>query len=166
MFYGLRLMRVDGKGMISMKYISAPILICLGFCMATQALGSEDELSLYNPFGEATAYIAEDLTIYLWSGTPVAYLSEDKKGGFHIYGFNGKHLGWFANGAVWNHKGNAVGAVAEIYKRPLATRPFKGFKKFKPYKAIKENAPFRPEFTDEWSKMSFKYFLMMGASDG
>jgi hypothetical protein len=159
-------MHVDGKGMISMKQLSAPILICLVFCMATQALGSEDDLSLYNSFGEATAYIAEDLTIYFWSGKPVAYLSEDKKGGFHVYGFNGKHLGWFANGAVWDHKGKAVGAVAEIFKIPLAFTPFKGFRELKPYKAIKENAPFRPEFTDEWSKLSFKLFLVRGASDG
>ncbi len=35
------------------------------------------------------------LTIYLWGGKPVAYLSAESDDGFHVYGFNGKHLGWF-----------------------------------------------------------------------
>ena len=52
-----------------------------------------DEISLFNSEGKPVAYIAEELTIYLWSGKPVAYLDEDSSGGFHVYGFNGKHLG-------------------------------------------------------------------------
>lgn len=46
---------------------------------------------------EAVAYIDADdeLTIYLWGGKPVAYLERDTGNEFHVYGFSGKHLGWF-----------------------------------------------------------------------
>jgi len=134
-------------------------------CTTTAALGSEDEISLFDSSAKATAYVAEELTIYLWSGKPVAYLSEDDAGGFHIYGFNGKHLGWFVAGVVRGHKGKAVGAVKEAFVTPPAFEPFKSFKQFKPFKAFKEFAPFRPMFTKIWSDIPFKLFLLQGASD-
>jgi len=44
------------------------------------------------------AYIADDReTIYLWDGHAVAYLYEDK-----VYGCNGKHLGWFVDGIIYD----------------------------------------------------------------
>ena len=53
------------------------------------------EISLYDSVGEAVAYIDSDdeLNIYLWRGKPVAYLEH-----ISLYGFNGKHLGWFKDG--------------------------------------------------------------------
>jgi hypothetical protein len=47
----------------------------------------------------------DDMTIYLWAGKPVAYLDLVGSGEFDVYGFNGQHLGWFANGAIRNHFG-------------------------------------------------------------
>ncbi len=72
----------------------------------------ENEISLFNLRGEPVAYIAldDDFTIYLWDGTPVAYLYK----GFqdvHVYSFDGEHLGWFENGIIWDHNGNAVGFI-------------------------------------------------------
>jgi hypothetical protein len=48
------------------------------------------DIDFYNSGGKAVAYISADdnLTIYLWSGKPCAYLDDGD-----IYGFNGKHLG-------------------------------------------------------------------------
>jgi len=44
---------------------------------------AQDEVSLFNGHGKASAYIAVDdeLTIYLWGGKPVAYLSSSGNGG-------------------------------------------------------------------------------------
>ena len=66
------------------------------------------EISLFDSTGEAVAYIDtdSDLNIYLWAGKPVAYLD-----GNSMYGFNGKHLGWFKEGIVMDHQGYAVGFV-------------------------------------------------------
>lgn len=134
------------------------------FCIVTRSLGADDLLALFNSSGEATAYIAEDLTVYLWSGKPVAYLSE-AKAGFHIYGFNGKHLGWFVDGVARDHQGKAVGAVAEAFTIPLTFKSYKGYRQFKPLKAFKEIAPHKPMFTDKWSHQPFGIFLKQGASD-
>lgn len=71
-----------------MRLTLVALLMCFGGTAAAQ------ETTLFDSRGRAAAYIAEDLTIYMWSGKPVAYLDRDSGGGFHVYGFNGKHLGW------------------------------------------------------------------------
>jgi len=65
------------------------------------------ERTLYDKNGDAVAYIAEDFrsTIYLWEGLPAAYLYEDE----HVYGYNGRHLGWFKGEVLFNHKGERIG---------------------------------------------------------
>jgi len=65
------------------------------------------ERILYNRKGEAAAYLAEDLrsTIYLWEGLAVAYLYEEE----HVYGFNGRHLGWFKGDVLFNDRGERIG---------------------------------------------------------
>ena len=122
----------------------------------------DDEISLFDSSGKATAYISENLVIYLWSGKPVAYLVEDKAGGFHIYGFNGKHLGWFVSGIIYDHHGYVVGAVKEAFVTPPSYEPYKGYKMYVPYKSFKEFAPFRPFFHNSWSDISLKLFLLQG----
>ncbi|MBW1802732.1 MAG: hypothetical protein JRJ85_18600, partial [Deltaproteobacteria bacterium] len=59
--------------------------------------------SLFDKMGNAVAYLADDYhnTIYLWDGSPVAYLYEE----VHIHGFNGRHLGWFMDDILYNDKG-------------------------------------------------------------
>lgn len=65
--------------------------------------------------GQAVAYIVteDDNTIYLWSGHAVAYLNERR-----IYGWKGKHLGWFIDGIVYDCLGHQVGFTKE--KSPIA----------------------------------------------
>lgn len=46
--------------------------------------------------------------MYLWGGEPVAYLEDDR-----IYGFNGKHIGWYDDGVICDHDGNIVGTNGE-----------------------------------------------------
>ena len=122
-----------------------------------------NEIALFNGRGKATAYIDldDEFTIYLWSGKPVAYLKRDSAGGFHVYGFNGKHLGWFVDGVIWGHDGNASCAVEEKLKN-TEFEPFKSFKKFKPIKSFEEFAPFRPFFTNSFGDKPCRYFLAEG----
>lgn len=124
---------------------------------------AQDETALFDGQGRAVAYIADDLTIFLWAGKPVAYLESDSAGGFHVYGYNGKHLGWFVRGIARDHQGNAACAVKEVL-RSTEFEPFKGFKEFKPFKSFKEFAPFRPTFSRDWSDTPCRFFLAQGAS--
>lgn len=115
-------------------------------------------MTLFNNNGNAVAYFDDDNeTIFLWDGTPVAYLDNE-----NIYGFNGKHLGWFEDGIIWNHNGEKGGFNKESLPVFAKFEPFKEFKKFKPFKSFKEFAPFKPFKSNTISKMDFSEFLKLG----
>jgi len=118
-----------------------------------------EELTLFCSQGIPTAYLApdEENTIYLWSGQPVAYLD-----GTDIYGFNGKHLGWFEHGIIWTHKGEQVGYVTETLTVYPRFEPFKAFKQHKPFKAFKAFAPYKPFLSSNISKVELSVFLNNG----
>jgi len=140
------------------------ILIVLLFSLNLSAI---DEILLFNSDGDATAYIDtedDDLTIYLWGGKPVAYLHK-KSGEFHVYGFNGNHLGWFIDGIIRDYEGDAVGAKKDATDMYTNYEPYKGYKEYKPYKGYKEYAPYKPYLSSSWSSMNFKLFLLKGIDD-
>lgn len=124
---------------------------------------AEDEVSLFNGSGKADAYIAldDEMTIYLWSGKPVAYLEKDSESGYHVYGFNGKHLGWFVKGVIWDHEGNGACAVKEVLQS-TQSEPFKAFKQFKPFKSFTQFAPFRPTFSNKFGDVPCRFLLAEG----
>ena len=68
------------------------------------------EKSLFNKYGDAVAYLTDDhdRTIYLWDGQQVAYLYNERL----VYGINGKHLGWFFDGIIFNSSGKRIGFTA------------------------------------------------------
>jgi hypothetical protein len=121
------------------------------------------EISLFNSKGSAVAYVDtddDDLTIYLWGGKPVAYISNN-----NIYGFNGKHLGWWVKGIIRDHDGDAVGATKNATSMYTEYEPYKGYKEYKPYKSYKEYVPYKPYWSTSWSSTSFKMFLLEGLDD-
>jgi hypothetical protein len=68
------------------------------------------ERTLYNKNGDAVAYKTDDYheTIYMWDGAPVAYLYDDQ----HVYGINGRHLGWFIGEILFTNDGMRIGFTA------------------------------------------------------
>lgn len=140
------------------------LLAVILFFVSVQVFASDDEISLFDGARKPVAYIAEELTIYLWSGKPVAYLYSDS-GKLHVYGFNGKHLGWFVKGVFRDHDGNAVGALRESFRSPVAYEPYKPYKQYKPYQSYREFAPYQPYLGTSWSEMPLVLFLMQGASN-
>lgn len=125
---------------------------------------ADQEISLFDAAGRATAYIAVDdeLTIYLWNGKPVAYLEPSDAGEFHVYGFNGSHLGWFLQGAVWNHDGSASCAVKEAMNS-TEYEPYKSYKEYKPYRNYQEYAPYMPHLSGSFGQLPCGLLLMSGA---
>ena len=123
------------------------------------------EISLFNSDGDAVAYIDvsdEDTTIYLWNGEPVAYLSSESDY-YNIYGFNGNHLGWYEDGIIRNHDGDAVGfkkgSVSGVYTNH---EDYKDYKDYKPYKSYQEYAPYKTYFSSSFSNESLVLFLKKG----
>jgi hypothetical protein len=120
----------------------------------------EDDLDFYDSSGRAVAYASADheLTIYLWSGRPVAYLDKE-----NVYGFNGKHLGWLNQGGVYDHQGNIVAATADRFASPVSAAPLKALKQFEPFKAFEQFAPFKPFLSQTWSTLGAREFFLEGA---
>lgn len=119
-----------------------------------------DDLDFYDSRGRAVAYLAgdSDLTVYLWAGKPVAYLDKE-----NVYGFNGKHLGWLENGAIYDHDGNIVAASANRFKGTVSASSIKGFKQFQPFKSFEQFAPFKPFLTLNWSETPAIAFFLGGS---
>lgn len=117
------------------------------------------EETIYNAKGKPEAYIdyTDEDTIYLWDGTPIAYLNKDS-----IYGFNGKHLGWYEDGIMRDHSGNIVGFNKKAANVFVAFEPFKAFKKFKPFKSFEAFAPFKPFYHSTLSEFELIAFLLQG----
>jgi hypothetical protein len=117
------------------------------------------EISLFNSNGEAVAYIAvdDDLTIYLWSGEPVAYIDDED-----VYGFNGKHLGWFSESMIINHNGESPCVLKNRYPGYTQYEGYKSYKSYKPYKSYQQYAPYKPYTSNRFSSTPCSLFLAMG----
>jgi hypothetical protein len=65
-----------------------------------------DDKTLFDKHGNPVAYIADDYnkTVYLWDGSAVAYIYE----GEHVYGINGRHLGWWLDEILYNVDGDRI----------------------------------------------------------
>lgn len=118
------------------------------------------EETIFDSEGNATAYISyhDESTIYLWNGTPVAYLDTENR----IYGFNGKHLGWYEDGIVWNLQGERNGFNRKSLRVFPKFEPFKAFRQFKPFKAFKQFSKFKPFKKMTTSNTSLQQFLFNG----
>ncbi|GAA4016536.1 hypothetical protein GCM10022408_32520 [Hymenobacter fastidiosus] len=116
------------------------------------------EETLYNPKGQPIAYIEMQSSVtYLWNGKPVAYLADE-----HIYGFNGKHLGWFIKGVIWDETGRRVGFTKATLPVYASYEPYKSYKQYVPYKSYKSYPPYKPYFSNSISSHSLDSFLMQG----
>lgn len=118
------------------------------------------EETLYDVTGKPVAYIDlnDDYTIYLWNGTPVAYLSDN----LTIYGFNGKHLGWYEEGIIRNLRGEKNGFNKNTLNVYAKYETYKSYKKYKPYKSYKQYSKYKPYYKISKSSISLEDFLSNG----
>ena len=76
--------------------------------------------TFYNRSGSAVAYLDNDAkSIYLFNGLPVAWLSGDR-----VYGYNGRYLGWYQTGWVYDRSGHPAlftGGASAVSHRDRAT---------------------------------------------
>ncbi len=82
------------------------------------------EKTLYDKKGEPVAYIAMDYheAIFLWDGQAVAYLYEED----HVYGINGRHLGWFIDDILYDQEGARIGFTSSTCPATVGKRGSKG----------------------------------------
>ncbi|WP_196888730.1 4-fold beta flower protein [Aureivirga sp. CE67] len=125
---------------------------------------SAQQITLYNKQDKPVAYIDydEEVTIFLWNGTPVAFLEEDGDDNL-IYGFNGKFMGWYEEGAIYDEKGNVVGVQDREDKIRVKIEPIKGIQGITPIRPISlKFAPMKPIWSRYWSSTPLVDFLSFG----
>jgi hypothetical protein len=122
-----------------------------------------DEVTLYRVDGQPVAYIdsGDAMTIRMWTGEAVAYV-ENTGDGFLVYGFNGRHLGWFERGVIWNTGGFAQCAIRQV----LSVAPYAEPAKFAKYAKLAKSAPntpwAKPAYTSTFDRVPCDTFLKTG----
>ena len=144
----------------NMKKIKCLLFTLLLLSVTASAQDVNKETSIFDKDGSSVAYIAEDFIIYLWEGSPVAYI-ENINSSLHVYGFNGRHLGWYAEGMMYDDEGNIIGAQKDALSLPV-NEGMKGVKGDAPVKLVKEDAPAKPVFLKNWSGITLKALLKSG----
>ena len=117
------------------------------------------EKTLYNANGEPVAYISDAPTkaIYLWDGHAVAYLYD-----YHVYGYNGLHLGWFLDNIVYDSEGKRIGFTSTSCPLPVYKETGKA-KKYPLDKAgPRYEPPPLPDLSFDYSSEDFEEFLRKG----
>ncbi len=139
-----------------MKYLFLFVLLFAGIANAQQ-------VSLFDQSGEAVAYIDydEDSAIFLWDGSPVAFLEKDGED-WCVFGFNKLFLGWFENGFLYDKKGHIAAATEKTINRITKAGRIKGIQKITPFKPITRITPVKPIFRNSWGANSGSSYLVTG----
>jgi hypothetical protein len=132
----------------------------------TASLAVAQEVTLYDASGNAAAYIAmnDGLTIYLWSGTPVAYLHPRRSvPRYSVYGLNGTHLGWYDGSTMRDGEGHIVGFTrgAHVDVQPRL-EPLKGLKQLKPLQRLRSLEPLERLPRTTFARLPLAEFLRQG----
>jgi len=118
------------------------------------------EKTLFNKKGDPVAYISDDYnkTIYLTEGSPVAYFYSQG----HVYGFNGRHLGWWIEEILYNHDGERIGFASSTCPVPIGREPAKTQKQSMDEIRPRWEAPPLPERSFNFADSDLKELLQEG----
>jgi hypothetical protein len=118
------------------------------------------ERTLYDNKGEPVAYIALDYhqAVYLWDGEAAAYLYEED----HVYGINGRHLGWFIDDILYDQEGTRVGFTSSTCPAAVGKRGPKGKRSVLPELRPRWAAPPLPKLSFREAPQGLADFLSEG----
>lgn len=138
-------------------------LLVLAFVILSVSTLSAQQISLYDSEGEPRAYIDydKDATIFMWNGTPVAFVEKDGNA-LCVFGFNGSFLGWYENGVIYDKNGYAVGVREGAVNMITKMGGMKGIQKITPMRPITPMTLMQPIWKSGWSNTSLTEFLYYG----
>jgi hypothetical protein len=118
------------------------------------------ETTLFDRTGQPVAYVADDAgrTVYLWSGQAVAYLDHDV-----LVGWNGRQLGIYMRGRVYDVTGRLVGSIADECTYVPLPEPAKPEKLPKRMKHPRDSRLSSPKLSLAWSATELQDLLGDGA---
>jgi hypothetical protein len=142
-----------------MKKLIIGLFIFIGLPFAVNA----QQISLFDNEGEARAYIDynEEATIFMWEGTPVAFIEKDESN-LCVFGYNGSFLGWYEDGIIYDKNGYAVGARKGAVNMIPKIERVKGIQKIIPIRPITPITPIQPVLKISWGSTSLTDVLYYG----
>ena len=112
----------------------------------------------YDRNGRPTAYVDDNVHIFLFSGEAVGYLN-----GNAVFSYKGKHLGWFDKGWIRDLKGCCVFYSEKVTGGPVTpvkkVCPVKSVKRIIPVKHVEEIKKVRAVDRYDWSPLSGEAFF-------
>lgn len=119
-----------------------------------------DNKTLFDKDGNPVAYIADDYnkTVYLWDGTAVAYIYEEE----HVYGINGRHLGWWLDEILYNIEGDRVAFTSGTCPVAIGKEPQKNKKQRMEEIRPRWKAPPLPKLGFDFASQDLEDFLKEG----
>lgn len=116
-------------------------------------------VTFYDRHGYPIAYMEDGEHIFLFDGSPVAYVYDNA-----VYTFRGEHIGWFENGWVRDLSGRCAFFTEEATgsgpaKPVKRVKPVKSVKRVKPVKSVKQVRRVRSVNSLSWSESSGAVFF-------
>ena len=114
------------------------------------------EITFYNRTGHPQTYLSteNDNSFYTWDGHAVAYLHEDK-----VYGWRGKHIGWYIDGVIYDLKGYRVGSTREKCSYSVYSEDSK-YSKYSRYSRYSRYSPYsKPSLSSMYASIDLLEFI-------
>jgi len=115
------------------------------------------EITLYDQTGHPLIYLSpeNDNSFYTWDGHAVAYLYDSEL----IYGWKGKHIGWYINGVIYDLQGYRVGSISEKCPTSVYSESSK-YSKYSQYSRYSRYSPYsRPSLKSSYSDVKLINFI-------
>ena len=144
---------VNQQGRVNKPLKMVVVSIMSFFILLYSAISLADDTIFYDSTGSAVAYSSNDV-LYRWSGDPVAYVGD----GGAVFGFNGKQLGWYSDGVIWDNNGYMVAFTPATAPTEIKINPVTkviSVKKELPTKTTAETVLKKPEFVRKVSPTPF-----------
>jgi hypothetical protein len=116
--------------------------------------------TLFDQNGKPVAYLHTDYhgSIFLWDGNAVAYLDDE-----HIFGINGKHLGWLISDVLYTNDGARIGFTSVTCPVPTDREPAKAERRPVDQIQPKWHIPPTPKLMFHLAEQDLETFLKGGA---
>jgi hypothetical protein len=116
--------------------------------------------TLFDQNGKPVAYLHTDYhgSIFLWDGIAVAYLDDE-----HIFGINGKHLGWLISDVLYTNDGARIGFTSVTCPVPTDREPAKAERRPVDQIQPKWHIPPTPKLMFHLAEQDLETFLKGGA---
>lgn len=135
------------------------------FCLFLSAQMYSQEYILFDVDKKPFAYLIaseSDLLIYEFEGEGLAKLEEYDDESYTVFGKNGLHLGWYADGWLYDQDGYVVGFLEGALKtRKIKIPEIKERKSFT-INGYKEPSRIQSTLQHVWSQMTLKFYFRRG----